>query len=420
MDVLDPLVLSYSHLINFPRENDGLRTLRKVASLVKPLMRARKWYVGQLTEFYPNEHNLLGLNVDGGRRICLRLRYAHDRNQFLPIAEVVDTMLHELAHNDHGPHNAQFHALWNKLRDEYEELVMKGFTGEGFLSAGQRLGGRRIRPEEASRLARVAAENRRTANAGSGQKLGGVGPRPGQHIREILAGAIDRRSNTLRGCANDNQTQDQLRIIAETATGNGFRTQGEEDAANEAAINQALWEFIEESRAQKGDDYIPPSSSRHACTNGGASEAPRTPREADRNEDGGDGKLTWSCDICTLVNQDSYLCCDACGIERDEEITQSLAQRSINQQRTTIDLAEFSSLRIQDSQPFKPGSSSSPSPSSSSKSKSKSKSTARPAVLSSQSAVPAKPATWTCPFCGEVIERQWWSCNKCGTVKRTS
>ncbi|KAI2782681.1 WLM-domain-containing protein [Daldinia loculata] len=412
MDEIDPLVHSYSHLRDFPREKDALHTLKKVASLVKPIMRARGWTVGQLTEFYPNEHNLLGLNVDGGRKVCLRLRYANDRNQFLPIEQVVDTMLHELAHNVHGPHNAQFHALWNQLRDEHEALVMKGYSGEGFLSAGQRLGGRRIPPEEARRLARVAAANRRTVNAGSGQKLGGVGPRPGQDIRGVIVDAIERRNNTLQGCANDNQTRDEIRRIADTATRNGFRTQAEEDAANEAAIAQALWELVdEEERAQQGDSYIPPSSSRQTWTNDGASEAPRVPpREADRNVDKRAERLTWTCDICTLENQASFLCCDACGTERDEKITQSLAQRSSNHQRTVIDLTESPPPRNRNTQtqPFRPGSGSSSRP------------TARTVMPPSQFTIPAKPATWTCPFCGRVRERQWWSCDMCGSIKRTS
>ena len=57
---IDPLILSYSHLADFPRAKDALHTLKKVASLVKPIMRARGWKVGQLTEFYPEQQNLLG------------------------------------------------------------------------------------------------------------------------------------------------------------------------------------------------------------------------------------------------------------------------------------------------------------------------------------------------------------------------
>ncbi|KAI1479140.1 hypothetical protein K445DRAFT_72819 [Daldinia sp. EC12] len=405
MAEIDPLVLSYSHLADFPRQKDALHTLKKVASLVKPIMRARRWKVGQLTEFYPDEHNLLGLNVGGGQKICLRLRYPSDRNQFLPIEQVVDTMLHELAHNVHGPHDAKFHALWNQLRDEHESLVMKGYTGEGFLSTGHRLGGRRIPPEEARRLARVAAEKRRNLNAGSGQKLGGVGPRPGQDIRRVIVDAIERRNNTLRGCANDNQTQDEIRRIADTATRNGFRTQAEEDAANEAAIAQALWELVdEEERAQKGDSYIPPSSSRQPWSDSYTSETPRAPSQADRDVGKGVGKLTWTCDVCTLENPVNFLSCDACGTERDEKITQNITQRSSNQQPMIIDLTESPPPKNRNKQPSRPGP----------------RSTTKPAVMSSQSATPANPATWTCSFCGRVRERQWWSCDLCGTIKQTS
>ena len=56
----DALVLSYSHLRDIPRADEALHTLRKVASLAKPIMRARKWKVKELAEFYPSQQNLLG------------------------------------------------------------------------------------------------------------------------------------------------------------------------------------------------------------------------------------------------------------------------------------------------------------------------------------------------------------------------
>jgi predicted type IV restriction endonuclease len=57
----ETLVLSFSHLKNLDREKDALLTLQKIASLVKPIMRARGWKVGELAEFYPDERNLLGM-----------------------------------------------------------------------------------------------------------------------------------------------------------------------------------------------------------------------------------------------------------------------------------------------------------------------------------------------------------------------
>ena len=89
------LVREYSHERHRPREAEALKSLQKVASMVKPIMRQRGWTVGILAEFYPQETNLLGINYNKGQRICLRLRYPGDQNQFLPFEEVVDTMLHE-------------------------------------------------------------------------------------------------------------------------------------------------------------------------------------------------------------------------------------------------------------------------------------------------------------------------------------
>jgi DNA-dependent metalloprotease WSS1 len=367
----DALITMYSHLKDFPREKEALHTLQKIASMVKPIMRARGWRVGELAEFFPDQPNLLGLNVDRGRKIMLRLRYPGDRSQFLPLDQVTDTMLHELSHNVYGPHDAKFHALWNQLRDEHLGLVMKGYTGEGFLSEGHVLGGKRMPRAEAQRLARAAAEKREKQNklaAGSGQRLGGSRPRPGSDIRRTIVDAISRRGDTLQGCGNTNHDDKEIRQISEAATRNGFRTQAEEDAANEAAIAQALWEMVQEDEQRRyGASYIPPSAevpegnggwledeiqatSRSAAAtpplNGYYAPkqppppppvpAPSTrpqappatygaPRRRSASPARGKG---WTCNACTLHNPAQYLCCEVCGTERSEEQTRQLAGRS--------------------------------------------------------------------------------------------
>jgi hypothetical protein len=58
-------------------------------------MRKRGWRVGVLSEFVPEQANLLGLNINRGEQIQVRLRYAADLNQFLPFDQVLDTLLHE-------------------------------------------------------------------------------------------------------------------------------------------------------------------------------------------------------------------------------------------------------------------------------------------------------------------------------------
>jgi len=92
---IDNLFGEYVHLNQFPREAEALYMLRKAASCVKPMMRKRGWRVGRLSEFFPEQANLWGLNIDHGRTIHLRLRHAGDPTQFLRFEQVLDTLLHE-------------------------------------------------------------------------------------------------------------------------------------------------------------------------------------------------------------------------------------------------------------------------------------------------------------------------------------
>lgn len=64
----------------------------------------------------PKNPALLGLNVGGGVHVKLRLRRPNRDWDFFPFDQVLDTMLHELCHNVHGPHNANFYTLWDQLR----------------------------------------------------------------------------------------------------------------------------------------------------------------------------------------------------------------------------------------------------------------------------------------------------------------
>jgi hypothetical protein len=199
----------------------------------------------------------VGVNWNRGQKICLRLRYPSDIKQFLPMEQVVDTMLHELSHIVHDAHDQHFHALWQQLRDEHEQLTRKGYTGEGFLSKGHKLGGKRLPMDEARRRARAAAEKRRVLNAGSGTRLGGAAIPRGADIRRVIADAVQRRSTVTEGCASGTKDSQQL---ADQATRNGFRTQAEEDDANERAIMQAYIELLQEEEKEKwGASYVPPS-----------------------------------------------------------------------------------------------------------------------------------------------------------------
>ncbi|KAK4984943.1 hypothetical protein LTR50_006283 [Elasticomyces elasticus] len=164
-----------------------------------------------------------------------------------------------LSHIEYGPHDAKFHALWDTLRDEHETLLRKGYTGEGFLSKGHKLGSGRVPPShEMRRLARASAEKRRALGQGSGQRLGGAPARPGTDMRRIIADTVVRRNTVDKGCASGTKGAQSL---ADEASRNGFRTKAEEDDANDRAIAQALYDLIEEEEERKmNGTYQAPST----------------------------------------------------------------------------------------------------------------------------------------------------------------
>lgn len=251
----EALFNSYEHLQGLPRGDAALTMLRKVASLVKPIMRKREWTVQILAEFLPPEQNLLGLNINKGYKICIRLRYHINPDLFLPVEQVVDTMLHELSHNVWGDHDSNFHRLWDELRDEHETLLRKGYTGEGFLSEGHRLGGGRYgvpTPHETRRLARASAEKRQaqgTLTKGSGQRLGGTPLHVhGRDVRQVIADQVSRRNTISKGCASGRGDATEL---SNQSANNTFKTKAEEDDANDRAIAQALFELMEQEEERK-------------------------------------------------------------------------------------------------------------------------------------------------------------------------
>ena len=440
---VDPLVTEYQHDVHRHRAADALRTLQKIASLVKPIMRQRNWRVETLCEFLPEQPNLLGLNINRGQKICLRLRYPGDDKQFLPIEEVTDTMLHELCHNVWGPHDENFHNLWNQLRDEHEALVRKGYTGEGFLGAGQKLGGSRIIPrDEAKRRARAAAEKRRTLTAGSGQKVGGRAVQRGEDVRRIIADAAQRRVSITKGCASETEQGNQIARDVERNQ-DGFRTKAEEDDANERAIMLAYIDLIQEEEKEKyGDSYVPPSESNPAGTRAKTSPPaqslssinipdstppipahskpifsvedqrgtmPRPMPDEGLDEDlvkDEDDISTWACAICTLINPSQYLACDACGTERPTSSSNIVPKKPPPRSIHDLDnLQQSSTPRQEASNALKP--------------RLNVRDSLR-ALEEQEKAKPAKPMGWLCHKCSNWMESQWWTCARCGEMKLSS
>ncbi|KAK6005456.1 hypothetical protein QM012_007098 [Aureobasidium pullulans] len=449
----DALFGSYEHLMDCPQPEEALLRLRKIASLVKPLMRKRSWKVRVLSEFLPDDERLLGLNINKTFKICVRLRYTHNPGTFLPIEQCVDTLLHELSHIVFGAHDSNFHALWDELRDDHETLLLRGYTGEGFLTGGRKLGGGPVPPQhEMRRLARANAEQRRVLQKGSGRTVGGKRLPPGADLRKVLADAADRRATVDRGCASGTA---QANNLAEQAGRHTFKTKAEEDDANNRAIAEALFDLIEEEEAQKMNSTFstPPSTggltwskeyglattvpdthdsdslrseeeqmkwALQESLKGGQSRKrplsidedvqvltkPPLPVKSslgtsakkdtpliDLTEDDEAESLTrsavtqqpsdtddWTCRVCTCINLQTHLACDACGVERPafnpSAIRPSTAGRRI------------------DARP-------------------------RPAHVENKQTQKVSPG-WNCRECGTFVEHMWWTCTLCGLMKDRS
>ena len=466
---LDPLVDQFAHLSSKRRADEALHILKRVASIVKPIMRMRNWRVGLLAETYPSEVGLLGLNTDRGRMIHLRLRYPGDENQFLPFENIVDTMLHELSHIVHGPHDQAFHALWDKLRDEHESLLRKGYTGEGFLGKGNQVGGRRIPRSELQRQARAAAEGRRRVavlSGNSGSKLGGQGIRRGQDAREVIAAAAEKRNRINKGCGSAMNDLGKKAIQEEaTKQEKVTTTKAEKAEEDEDALMQAYIDIIQEDEAQLvGSGYVPPSqenpiggvqkgnrvqppkdmralqeeqlqieqqlngsrkeyepdskprmgptTSRPAGFTSNALPAPKAsaaaalPRIHHTPPKLPQDEETWTCDICTLINPMAYLLCGACETERPAIYNSASTSPPSLPTSSNTSRSKSASSRSQPRNVLAPRVSASDN-------------IARFETAARQKAQ-STPAGWTCSQCSNWMESHWWTCSRCGRMKETS
>ncbi|KAJ2395423.1 hypothetical protein GGI23_004306 [Coemansia sp. RSA 2559] len=136
----NPLIGSIHALKREPNADEALRLLQRIAALVRPIMQKRGWKVTKLREFFPRNASLLGLNVNRGLEVRIRLRPAHDNSQFLRYEDLLGTMLHELVHIVRSPHDAEFYRILDELKAEAEVLLAQGYTGDGFFSDGRKLG----------------------------------------------------------------------------------------------------------------------------------------------------------------------------------------------------------------------------------------------------------------------------------------
>merc|ERR1711907_278654 len=91
------------------------------------IMEKRRWHVGALRELPPlgkvgvSPVCLLGLNRNFGEEILLRIR-TDDMKGFRKYKVIIETLLHELVHNEIADHNNDFKRLNSELTHEYRDF----------------------------------------------------------------------------------------------------------------------------------------------------------------------------------------------------------------------------------------------------------------------------------------------------------
>ncbi|KAJ7597350.1 WLM domain-containing protein [Mycena floridula] len=297
---MSELISKFTALQNRKDPDKALTMLQKIASLVKPIMRcalltdrvvdaqtlSRKhsFKVPVLSEFFPENPGLLGLNVNKGQKILVRLRPSFDPDTFLELEDVVQTMLHELTHNVHGPHDEKFYKFLSGLQEEYDALERSGYAGEGFFSAGKRVG-ENVSHNVPQHLARSKVLEAAQKRQQTSQVLGGGGRRLGGSItselsrRELAAKAAERRIRDEKSCEQ------------------GDLAQEEADKATKDSIEKTVVDLT-------GDDITVPIPN---TVKPKERQPPRPkPLKSSSSSPG------WQCPQCTLLNHQNTLQCDAC------------------------------------------------------------------------------------------------------------
>ncbi|PWN33573.1 WLM-domain-containing protein [Meira miltonrushii] len=291
------VIVEYRALKKLQNSSEALNILRRIGASVRPIMIKHGWRLPLLVEMYPKQDNLLGLNVNRGKKIALRLRRPYNDLDFIDEESITETMLHELAHNLRGPHDEIFFQHLETLTQEFYDLrANRPLPGLGFMSAGQKLGGSGLisAADSAQRRRNISQIIGSGSNRVGGSAIADLSP------REAAAAAAHRRKVISMGCpssnlastqeANEEQEQQELLHGVEVIT---IGDDDEEDDDDD-------FEIIENGQTQKEED----SDDEIVVT---AVKRPKKEESSTAMQSG-----SWNCQTCTLLNDRYAETCAAC------------------------------------------------------------------------------------------------------------
>ncbi|CAE6487694.1 unnamed protein product [Rhizoctonia solani] len=171
---------------NLPNPIQARSLLTKLSTdpAILNIMRVHRFAVGLLTELAPHEHpHLLGLNVNAGQSILLRIRTdAYDG--FRTYNEIRRVLCHELTHNVYGGHGDDFKTLNSRLNREVAEYEQSVRAGSHTLSGGTPHGDR------SANIEREAAVHAFVLGGGTGSTA--VNESREERRRRVLEATVSR------------------------------------------------------------------------------------------------------------------------------------------------------------------------------------------------------------------------------------
>ena len=214
----DSKVLNFEVLLKFNNCNKARELLHTIARQVNFILNKRHWVVHNFCEFCPKDKKLLGLNIDRGETIRIRLRQCNNEHEFIPLEELIDTMLHEIAHIEEANHSKKFYKLWDDLRDEWEQNAIKNNNDGNNVGNenGQRLNPTSHNPSSMrdARIKALAAAEKRAKLS----ELMSIGPNkltdttPLLSPKEAVRIATLTRLNGSNWCGIDDTSQTEIEL----------------------------------------------------------------------------------------------------------------------------------------------------------------------------------------------------------------